>query len=260
MEEKKISNKLALVSGIINENPVFVSLLGMCSTLAVTTSVEGAIGMGILFTLVMMGSNILISLLRHIIPSSVKIPCYIVIIATFVTIIKMLCEAFIPALYASLGVFISLIVVNCIILGRAEAFASKNGPIASILDGIGTGIGYTIALIIVAALRELIGTGGFAFGIYFPLPKEIHIVLIPSSYTISLFTQPAGGFLTLALVLAVIAFYKAKKEEKQKKLELERINELKRKKAEELAKKKEEEVYEQLKLKVNLNENKEVVL
>ena len=235
--EKKISNRLALVSGIINENPVFVSLLGMCSTLAVTTTLEAAIGMGILFTLTLIGSNLLISLLRNIIPSSVKIPCYIVIIATFVTIIKMLCEAYLPALYSSLNVFISLIVVNCIILGRAEAFASKNGPVASILDGIGTGIGYTIALLIIAVIRELLGTGGFAFGVYFPLPKEIHFVLIPSDYVISIFAQPAGGFLTLGVVLAVMAFYKNRKEEKLKQKELERIQELKRKKQEELNKK-----------------------
>ncbi len=260
MEEKKISNKLALVSGIINENPVFVSLLGMCSTLAVTQSIEGAIGMGILFTLVLIGSNLLISLLRNIIPGSVKIPCYIVIIATFVTIIKMLTEAFIPALYSSLGVFISLIVVNCIILGRAESFASKHGPIASILDGIGTGIGYTIALLVVAVIREFFGTGGFAFGIYFPLPKEIHLVLIPSEYTISLFTQPAGGFLTLALVLAVIAFYKAKNDEKKKRLELLRIEELKRKKALELQKKKEEDAIKAQELKANEDISKEVVV
>ena len=237
--EKKISNKLALVSGIINENPVFVSLLGMCSTLAVTTTVEAAIGMGILFTLTLIGSNLLISLLRNIIPSSVKIPCYIVIIATFVT--KMFCEAYLPALYSSLNVFISLIVVNCIILGRAEAFASKNGPVASILDGIGTGIGYTIALLVIAVIRELLGTGGFAFGVYFPFPKEIHFVFIPSDYIISIFAQPAGGFLTLGVALAVMAFHKNRKDERLKKAELERIQELKRKKQEELAKKAEQE-------------------
>ena len=125
--KKKVSAKAIFLAGLITENPVFVSLLGMCPTLATTKSVESALGMGILVILTLIGSNILISLLRKLIPAEVKIPCYIVIIATFVTIIKMLCQAFVPDLYSSLGVFISLIVVNCIILGRAEAFASKIG-------------------------------------------------------------------------------------------------------------------------------------
>ncbi len=238
MEEKKISNKLALVSGIINENPVFVSLLGMCSTLAVTTSVEGAIGMGILFTLVMMGSNILISLLRHIIPSSVKIPCYIVIIATFVTIIKMLTQAFIPALYSSLGVFISLIVVNCIILGRAEAFASKNGPKASFFDALGTGLGFTIALCVIAFIREFVGTGALSFGVYFPIGAQYIFHIIPEAYAVPIFVQSAGGFLTLAFVLAFLAWRKNRKEAQKLAAERARIEELKAKKAKELAEKK----------------------
>ncbi|MBQ9899941.1 MAG: electron transport complex subunit E [Acholeplasmatales bacterium] len=236
-----ITKKAAFVSGIIKENPVFVSLLGMCPTLATTKSVESAIGMGILVILVLLGSNLLISLLRKIIPSEVKIPCYIVVIATFVTIVKMLTQAFVPALYSSLGVFISLIVVNCIILGRAEAFASKHGPVASILDAIGTGIGYTIALVIVALIRELIGTGALSFGVYFPIGKAYYLHLFPAKYALSIFVQSAGGFLALGLVLAVMACYKNIKDDKKAAAEKARIEELKKKKAEELAKKKAEE-------------------
>ena len=236
-----ITKKAAFVSGIIKENPVFVSLLGMCPTLATTKSVESAIGMGILVILVLLGSNLLISLLRKIIPSEVKIPCYIVVIATFVTIVKMLTQAFVPALYSSLGVFISLIVVNCIILGRAEAFASKHGPVASILDAIGTGIGYTIALCIVALIRELIGTGALSFGVYFPIGKAYYLHLFPQQYALSIFVQSAGGFLALGLVLAVMACYKNIKDAKAEAAKQARIEELKKKKAEELAKKKAEE-------------------
>jgi len=229
------------VSGIIKENPVFVSLLGMCPTLATTKSVESAIGMGILVILVLLGSNLLISLLRKIIPSEVKIPCYIVVIATFVTIVKMLTQAFIPALYSSLGVFISLIVVNCIILGRAEAFASKHGPVASILDAIGTGIGYTMALCIVALIRELAGTGAISFGVYFPIGKAYFLHIFPQQYALSIFVQSAGGFLALGIVLAVMACYKNIKDDKKAAAEKARIEELKKKKAEALAKKKAEE-------------------
>ena len=233
-----ITKKAAFVSGIIKENPVFVSLLGMCPTLATTKSVESAIGMGILVILVLLGSNLLISLLRNIIPGEVKIPCYIVVIATFVTIVKMVTQAFIPALYSSLGVFISLIVVNCIILGRAEAFASKHGPVASILDAIGTGIGYTIALVIVAFIREFIGTGALSFGVYFPLPNAVFLHIFPEKYALSIFVQSAGGFLALGLVLAVMACYKNINDDKKAAAEKARIEELKKKKAEELAKKK----------------------
>ncbi|MGM9970450.1 MAG: electron transport complex subunit RsxE [Anaeroplasma sp.] len=238
MSEKKPSLKKTFLAGIIAENPVFVSLLGMCPTLATTKSVEAALGMGLLVILVLIGSNLLISLLRKIIPSQVKIPCYIVIIATFVTIIKMLCQAFVPALFDSLGVFISLIVVNCIILGRAEAFASKNGPVASLFDAIGTGIGFTMAICIIAFFREVIGTGMLSFGVYFPISKPIYLVLFPSQYAISLFVQSAGGFLTLGLVLAVMAWHKNRKEDKAAALEKKRIEELKAKKAAELAAKK----------------------
>src|SRR5574344_1207703 len=156
-----------LTRGIFVENPLFVMILGTCPALAVTKSLEAALGMSILFMITLIGSNVVISLLKKLIPEAIKIPCYIVIIATFVTIIKMLCEAFLPELYSSLGVFISLIVVNCIILGRAESFASKNGPGASFMDAIGSGLGFAMALCIMGLIRELIGTGGITVGQYF---------------------------------------------------------------------------------------------
>ncbi len=222
------------LAGLIKENPVLVGLLGMCPTLATTKSLESAFGMGILVILTLIGSNVLISLLRKIIPSEVKIPCYIVIIATFVTIIKMFAEAFLPELYQSLGVFISLIVVNCIILGRAEAFASKNGPLLSLLDALGMGIGFTMALCIMGVIREILGTGGLSFGIYFTFIPEVHITPL-ANYAIKLFVLPSGGFLTLGCILAVMAFYKNRKEAKKIALEKQRIEELKAKKAAELA-------------------------
>ena len=239
--KETISSKAAFLNGIIKENPIFVSLLGMCPALAVTKSVESALGMGILVILVLIGSNVLISLLRNLIPAEVKIPCYIVIIATFVTIIRMLTQAFVPALYQSLGVFISLIVVNCVILGRAEAFASKHGAKASFFDGLGCGIGYTMALCIIAFFREFLGTGAIAFGVYFPIGTEFHLHIIPEEYAFSLFVQSAGGFLVLGIVLAVMAFYKNIKEEKLKEAEKKRIEELKLKKQQQLEAKAQQE-------------------
>ena len=230
MAKEKGKSFKVFLAGIINENPVLVGLLGMCPTLATTKSLESAFGMGVLVILTLMGSNVLISLLRKVIPSEVKIPCYIVIIATFVTIIRMLAEAFVPELYESLGVFISLIVVNCIILGRAESFASKNGPFLSLLDALGMGIGFTMALCIMGAIRELLGTGGLTFGVYFQFLPHVSITPL-SDYAISLFTLPAGGFLTLGCILAVMAFYHNHKEEKKLLLEKKRIEELKAQKA-----------------------------
>ncbi len=226
--KEKINQTKNFLKGIITENPVLVGLLGCCPTLATTSSVESAIGMSILFLLVLACSNVLISLLRNIIPSEVKIPCYIVIIATFVTIVKMLCEAFLPELYTTLGVFISLIVVNCIILGRAEAFASKNGPLSSLIDALGMSIGFAIALLMMAVIREFLGTGGFTFGQVFTFIPETTLQIIPSDYAISIFTDSAGGFLTLACILAVSQFIRNHKEEKKIRLEKERIEELKK--------------------------------
>ena len=219
MAEKQ-SVKKNFLKGIIAENPIFVSLLGMCPTLATTKSVEAAIGMGLLVTLVLIGSNIVISLLRKIIPAEVKIPAYIIIIATFVTIVRMLCQAFLVELYATLGVFISLIVVNCIILGRAESYASKNGVFDSLIDALGMGVGFTFALVVIAFFREVIGTGGIAIGEYFPfLPKVAFRPL--DKFAISLFVDSAGGFLVLGMVLAFLAWRKNKKEAIEKKKAIE---------------------------------------
>ena len=213
MSKEKVSYKKTFLAGIITENPVFVSLLGMCPTLATTKSVEAAFGMGLLVILTLLGSNLLISLLRKIIPSEVKIPCYIIIIATFVTIIKMLTQAFIPALYDSLGVFISLIVVNCIILGRAESFASKNKVSDSIIDALGYSAGFAMAIIVVAFFRELIGTGALSWAGH-------SLQIIPSKYAIKLFSTNSGAFITLGLVVAgytaIMEAVKAKKAAKEK--------------------------------------------
>ena len=232
--KEKISYKKEFVKGIFAENPVFVSLLGMCPTLATTKSLEAAFGMGLLVLITLCFSNLIISLLRKIIPQEVKIPAYIVIIASLVTIVKMFTEAFLPDLYNSLVVFISLIVVNCIILGRAEAFASKHGPLASIMDALGMGLGFTMALCIMGIIRELLGTGGLTFGTYFPFLAnngEPRSFIFAADYAIKLFVQPTGGFLTLGVILAVIACFKNKKQDK-----LEAIN--KAKKLKELEEKK----------------------
>ncbi len=225
--KEKVNQAKNFVKGIIVENPVLVGLLGCCPTLATTTSIESAIGMSILFLLVLIGSNVLISLLRKIIPAEVKIPAYIVIIATFVTIVKMLCEAFLPQLYSSLGVFISLIVVNCIILGRAEAYASKNGPLSSLVDALGMSVGFAMALLIMAVIREFIGTGGFSFGKIFTFIPEVSWTPL-ATYKIDMLTQSPGGFLTLGCVLAVIQYHKNHKAEKAIRAEKARIEELKK--------------------------------
>ena len=171
--------------GLITQNPVLVQLLGMCSTMAITTSFFNGLGMGVSVLIILTLSNIFISLLRKIIPNEVRIACYIVVIAGFVTCVDLLLKAFVPALSNSLGVFIPLIVVNCIILGRAEAFASKNGPVASIFDGIGIGLGFTLSLTLVGAVREVLGSGaifGYSFGItdYMPLV----FVLAPGAFIV----------------------------------------------------------------------------
>ncbi len=181
-------------NGLISENPIFVLLLGMCPTLAVTTGVTNAIGMGLSTMAVLTGSNIVISLLRRFIPNKIRIASYVVIIAGFVTIIQMLLNAFLPALSGSLGIYIPLIVVNCIILGRAEAFASKNGVFGSTLDGLGMGLGFTAALILIAAVREILGAGTFA-GI--PLFGD-------GFQPASMMILPPGAFLTLGILLAII--------------------------------------------------------
>ena len=186
--------------GLLTKNPVTVQLLGMCSTLAITTSLFNGIGMGLAVTIILICSNVLISALRKVIPNEIRIAAYITIIAGFVTVVDLLLKAFIPALSASLGVFIPLIVVNCIILGRAEGFASKNGVLASAVDGLCQGIGYTVALVIVCVIRELLGNGTFGGGLLGPGGAGIQI--IPQPFPAMQLVMPVGGFLVLGFVIA----------------------------------------------------------
>ena len=192
--------KKQFMEGLLTKNPVTVQLLGMCSTLAITTSLFNGIGMGLAVTIITICSNVLISALRKVIPNQIRIAAYIVIIAGFVTIVDLLLKAFIPALSESLGVFIPLIVVNCMVLGRAEAFASKNGVLASAVDGLCQGIGYTVALVIVCVIRELLGSGTFGGGLLGPGGAGIRI--IPEQFPAMQIVMPVGGFLVLGFVIA----------------------------------------------------------
>ena len=185
--------------GLLIKNPVLAQLLGMCSTLAITTSLFNGLGMGLAVTLILICSNVLISALRHVIPNQIRIAAYIVIIAGFVTIVDLLLQAFIPDLAESLGVFIPLIVVNCIILGRAEAFASKNTVVASAVDGLCQGIGYTVALAIMCIIREFLGSGTFGGGI---LNGGEGIRIIAEGYPAMQMVMPVGGFITMGFVVA----------------------------------------------------------
>ena len=185
--------------GLLTKNPVTVQLLGMCSTLAITTSLFNGIGMGLAVTIILICSNILISALRKVIPNQIRIAAYITIIAGFVTMVDLFLQAYIPALAESLGVFIPLIVVNCMVLGRAEAFASKNGVLASAVDGLCQGIGYTVALVITCVIRELLGSGTFGGGL---LNGGEGIRLIPEQFPAMQIVMPVGGFLVLGFVIA----------------------------------------------------------
>ena len=190
----KNSSLSVLTNGIIKENPTLVLILGTCPTLATTTTVTGALGMGIAALVVLLCSNVFISLLRKIIPETMRIPCYIVIIAGFVTIVKMLVQAKLPGLYETLGVYLDLITVNCIILGRAEMFAGKNAVFASALDGIGMGLGFTLALGLMSTIREVLGAGSFA-GIEIPFMQN---------YKIAFMTKAPGGLLVYGMLIALI--------------------------------------------------------
>ena len=196
----KNNKMLILLRGIIMENPVLILVLGTCPTLAQTTSVIGALGMGIAATLVLICSNAVISALRTLIPDTVRIPCYIVIIATFVTVVQLLMHAYLPEIYEMMGVYLALIVVNCIILGRAEMFARKNGVLDSAVDGLGMGLGFLLALIAMATVREVFGAGTFA-GLPVPFFK---------TYNIPILTQAPGGFLVFGLLIAVMNKIKEK--------------------------------------------------
>lgn len=188
-----MSNLKILMNGIITENPTFVLLLGMCPTLGTTSSALNGMSMGLATMFVLICSNVAISALKNLIPDMVRIPAYVVVIATFVTVVQMCMEAFVPALYASLGLFIPLIVVNCIVLGRAEAFAAKNGIIPSAIDGIGMGLGFTLALTLLGAARELLGTG-----------KLFNFTLMPEQYGSLIFVLAPGAFIALGYLVAIV--------------------------------------------------------
>ncbi|MBR1402127.1 MAG: electron transport complex subunit E [Prevotella sp.] len=180
-------------NGIVKENPTFVLMLGMCPTLATTTSANNGLAMGLATMFVLICSNVVISLIKNLTPDKVRIPVFIVVIASFVTLLQMIMQAYVPNVYASLGLFIPLIVVNCIILGRAEAFAAKNGAMASLMDGIGIGLGFTLGLTLLGMCRELLG-GGSLFG----------FTLLPETYNMLMFVLPPGAFITLGFLVAVI--------------------------------------------------------
>lgn len=202
--------------GLLTKNPVTVQLLGMCSTLAITTSLFNGIGMGVAVTIILICSNVLISALRNFIPNQIRIAAYITIIAGFVTVVDLALQAYLPPLSESLGVFIPLIVVNCIVLGRAEAFASKNGVLASAVDGLCQGVGYTVALIVVCVIRELLGSGTFGGGI---LNGGEGIRIIPDQFPAMQMVMPVGGFLVLGFVIAGSQWLMKHLERKSKKKE-----------------------------------------
>ena len=205
MSNNNNNSKLSILTkGFFKENPTLILVLGCCPTLAVTTSVTNALGMGAATTFVLLMSNMLISALKNIIPDKVRIPSYIVIIATFVSMIDLLIQGFLPSLSASLGVFIPLIVVNCIVLGRAEAFANKNTVFDSLLDGLGMGIGFTIALTLIGGIREILGSGSF-LGYQF----------IPSEYNMLIFVLAPGAFIVFGFVMAAVRFLVNKSEAKK---------------------------------------------
>lgn len=223
-----MSKKENFLKGFFKENPIFVFLLGMCPALAVTTTFETSLGMGLLVVFVLTSSNIVISLLKDLIPDEVRTPSYIVVIATFVTVVKMLTEAFALPLYTALGVFIPLIVVNCLILGRAEAFASKNNVVDSAIDGVGMGLGFTFALVVIGSIREVLATGSIMYGEYLTFFVEQPITLFSFDWILGLFTDfsiteislgmfnlPPGAFITLGLILAIMQYRKQKRVERE---------------------------------------------
>ena len=200
-----MNNLKVLTNGIFKENPTFALLLGMCPTLGVTTSAINGMGMGLATAFVLVMSNLVISLVTNIIPDKIRIPSFIVIIAAFVTVVDMCMAAYLPSLHESLGLFIPLIVVNCIVLGRAEAFASKNKAIPSMLDGLGMGLGFTLALFLMGSIREIFGSGSW-FGLSIPFMQ---------GHTMSLFVMPAGGFFVLGIIIAVVCRLSKKKPPKK---------------------------------------------
>ena len=188
-----MSNLKVLINGIVNENPTFVLMLGMCHTLGTTSSAINGMSMGLATAFVLICSNTVISAVKNVIPNMVRIPSFIVIIASFVTLLQMVMQAYVPDLYKTLGLFIPLIVVNCIVLGRAEAFASKNGPVSSLFDGLGIGLGFTLALTLLGAVREFLGTG-----------KIFNVPLISEDYGMLLFVLAPGAFIALGFLCAIV--------------------------------------------------------
>ena len=216
-----MNRKENFTAGFIRENPVFGLYLGCCSTLAITTSLNNAIGMGVSVMIVLVLSNVIISMMRKIIPDEIRIPVYIVVIAALVKCIQLLIQAYASTIDAALGVFLPLIVVNCIILGRAEAFASKNGILDSALDGLGMGLGYTCALVVMSLIRQILATGVVNFSNPFTNQLVFEVRLIPESFTISMFGTPTGAFLTFALLAAAMVAIKNAQAAKAKKKEAE---------------------------------------
>mgnify|MGYP001776277797 FL=1 len=192
-----MSNLKVLINGIVKENPTFVLLLGMCPTLGTTSSAINGMGMGLATMFVLICSNFAISAIKNLVPDMVRIPIFVVVIASFVTILQMLMQAYVPALYATLGLFIPLIVVNCILLGRAEAFACKNTPVASFFDGLGIGLGFTIALTLLGGVREFLGTG-----------KLFNIAIMPEQYGMLVFVLAPGAFIALGYLIAIVNRFK----------------------------------------------------
>ena len=192
-----MNNFKVLMNGIVKENPTFVLLLGMCPTLGTTSSAINGMGMGLATMFVLICSNIVISSIKKLVPDMVRIPIFIVVIASFVTVLQMVMQAYVPALYATLGLFIPLIVVNCILLGRAEAFAAKNNPIASLFDGLGMGLGFTIALTLLGGVREFLGTG-----------KIFNIAIMPEEYGMLIFVLAPGAFIVLGYLIAIVNRFK----------------------------------------------------
>lgn len=220
----KPSKSKIFTNGIITSNPVFRLVLGTCPTLAVTTSAFNGLGMGLAATLVLVCSNALVSLLRKVIPDKVRIPCFVLIIATFVTLVEMLLKRFVPALYSALGIYLPLIVVNCTILARAEAFASTNTVGDSILDGLGMGLGFTLSLMTMGFIREFLGSGTIFAGSLGEIEFGATLGAMPD-YAMSVFVMPAGGFLVFGLMMALINWAMDKYEQKRKaKLEAEALH------------------------------------
>ena len=188
-----MNNFKVLMNGIVKENPTFVLLLGMCPTLGTTSSAINGMGMGLATMFVLICSNVVISLIKNLVPDMVRIPIFVVVIASFVTLLQMLMQAYVPALYATLGLFIPLIVVNCILLGRAEAFAAKNNPLSSFFDGLGMGLGFTIALTLLGGVREFLGTGNFFI-----------LAVMPEEYGMLIFVLAPGAFIVLCYLIAIV--------------------------------------------------------